>query len=105
MKKAINNRRTNLQEALQHSVGHFKTKMLDAELITKKIEPDASSVTVTIILDEFVAGLNFETDVQRLDRRCYKFLEVLEEIGGPAESAAKYLREWLSLTKPESEGQ
>lgn len=82
-----------LSSILQKSMEEFSKKAYAAKLTYRQNE------NFTNIFDQFKSALEWKTSVEDIKDHYQKFIDILEELGGPAEDAAKDLASQLSAVE------
>ena len=77
-----------ISSVLEGSMSKFVEKARGAHLISETV---MKSKDFSMIATDFLAGLNFKVTVLDIEQYCQRFLDILEDLGGPAVDAAKHL--------------
>lgn len=77
-----------ISSVLEGSMQKFVEKALAARLIS---ETAMKSKDFSMIATDFKAGLQFKDTVLDIQHYCQSFIEILEDLGGPAVDAANHL--------------
>ena len=84
----FNNQYAVISSVLKGSMQTFVEKAYAARLISETV---MKCKEFSMIATEFKAGLQFEHTVLDIQQYCQRFLDILEDLGGPAVSAGKHL--------------
>ena len=88
VEKEFNSSYADLSSALECSMEMFVEKAHAADLISESV---MKSKNFDKIAKEFLAGLNFKDRELDIQQHCQCFIDILEDLGGPAGDAAKHL--------------
>ena len=77
-----------LNSALEGCLEAFAKKAFEAKLISGQVMKDKN---FTSMIDEFKAGMEWCRNTLEIQNRCTDFIEILESLGGPAETAGQDL--------------
>lgn len=79
---------TKLNSVLQNTMEPFVNEAFAVNLITRQVRDEK---IFNSVIDEFKAGLELCKSVKEIQKRCVSFVEILEDLGGPARMAGKDL--------------
>ena len=77
-----------LRSAVEDSMQEFAGKAYAAHMISKSVMRSKDFYSITT---DFLDGLNFKNSVQDIQQYCQRFIDILEDLGGPALEAARLL--------------
>ena len=77
-----------LSSVVEGSMQKFAEKARAADLISMSV---MRSKNFDNIANDFLAGLDFKDRVLDIQQHCQCFIDILEDLGGPAVDAAKHL--------------
>lgn len=100
LKSILQTNHSSLKGLLKGAMESFADGVYTASLITTETK---SSHDYDRIMEEFQSGLDIQFTVQSVHEYYEKFLQVLEDIGGPMEHIVSILREQAS--KGQAKGQ
>ena len=86
--KEFNSLYADLSSSLKSSMQTFGEKAFGAGLISVSA---MKSKNFDNIATDFLAGLNLKDSVLDIQKYCQCFIDILEDLGGPAVAAAKHL--------------
>ena len=86
--KELQSHYDNLSSVLEGCMPEFAKKAYAADLIS---EPVMKSRNFDSIISQFRAKLKLKHNISEIKQHCTRFIDILEEIGGPAVDAAKEL--------------
>ena len=81
-----------LNSALQETIKPFVNRAFEAGLITEQVKDEKNFNSVIV---EFKNGLEWCKSVTEIQDQCKSFVEILEDLRGPARMAGKDLRQEL----------
>ena len=94
---AFNSKYHDLSSALEGSMQMFSEKTHAAHMISPSV---LKSKDFCSIANAFLAGLNLKDSVQDVQQYCQRFIDILQDVGGPALDVAKHLSiRWSAATK------
>ena len=96
VKNEFNSCYAKLSSALEGSMQKFAEKARAADLISVSV---MKSRNFDNIATDFLAGLDFKDRVLDIQEYCQCFIDILEDLGGPAVDAAKHLSIRWSASK------
>ena len=85
-----------LNSILKKCMEEFSKKAYAAKLT---YQPVTENENFDNIFDQFKSALEWKTSVEDIKEHYQKFIDILEELGGPAEDAAKDLADQLSAVE------
>ena len=77
-----------LNSSLKNTIESFVNKAFEAGLITEQVKDEKNFNSVIV---EFKTGLEWCKSVTEIQKQCVSFVEILEDLGGPARMAGKKL--------------
>ena len=92
----FNSQYSYLSSALEGSMQKFAEKALGAALISPASMKSKNFDNIAV---DFLAGLNFKDSVVNVQQYCQCFVDILEDLGGPAVDAARDLSVRWSAAK------